>query len=78
MASIRREIVIDAGLEPAWDALRRVGDAHRLFAPVLTAPQIDGDIRTVHFANGMVVRGRSSTSTTRVGASLTPPSTPPG
>jgi hypothetical protein len=58
MASIRKEIVIDTGLEPAWDALRRVADAHTLFAPVLTAAQVADDIRTVRFANGMVVRER--------------------
>ena len=58
MASIRKEIVIDAGIEPAWAALRRVADAHTLFAPVLTAAQIAGDIRTVRFANGMAVRER--------------------
>jgi hypothetical protein len=58
MASIRKEIVIDTGLEPAWDALRRVADAHTLFAPVLTSAQVADDIRTVRFANGMVVRER--------------------
>jgi hypothetical protein len=56
MASIRKEIVIDTGLEPAWDALRRVGEAHTLFAPVLTAARMSGETRTVQFANGMTVR----------------------
>jgi hypothetical protein len=57
MASIRKEIVIDTGLEPAWDALRRVGEPHTLFAPVLTAAQMAADgTRTVRFANGMSVR----------------------
>jgi Polyketide cyclase / dehydrase and lipid transport len=58
MASIRKEIVIDTGLEPAWSALRRVGEPHTLFAPVLTDAQIEGDVRTVRFANGMIVRER--------------------
>ena len=58
MASIRKEIVIDVGAEPAWDALRRVGEPHTLFAPVLTGAAVEGDVRTVHFANGMVVRER--------------------
>src|SRR5215204_99479 len=58
MASIRKEIVIDTGLEPAWDALRRVDEAHTLFAPVLTDAHLEGDLRTVRFANGMVVRER--------------------
>ncbi|MEO5818876.1 MAG: SRPBCC family protein [Vicinamibacteraceae bacterium] len=58
MASIRKEIMIDAGVEPAWDALRRVGEAHTLFAPVLSDAALHGDVRTVTFANGMVVRER--------------------
>ncbi len=58
MASIRKEIVIDTGIEPAWDALRRVGEPHTLFAPVLTSAKIVDDIRTVHFASGMTVRER--------------------
>ena len=56
MASIRKEILIDTGIETAWSALRRVGEPHRLFAPVLTGAEIADDVRTVHFANGMTVR----------------------
>jgi len=55
MASIRKETVIDIGIEPAWAALRRVGEPHTLFAPVLTGAGIAGDVRTVSFANGMTV-----------------------
>ena len=58
MASIRKEIVVEVGAEPAWDALRRVGQPHTLFAPVLTDARIEGDVRAVHFANGMVVHER--------------------
>jgi len=58
MASIRKEIVIDTGIEPAWDALRRVSEPHTLFAPVLTTAEIADDVRTVHFANGMTVHER--------------------
>ena len=58
MASIRKEIVIDTGIEPAWDALRRVGEPHTLFAPVLTHASIEGHVRTVHFANGMIAHER--------------------
>jgi Polyketide cyclase / dehydrase and lipid transport len=58
MASIRKELVIDVGVEPAWAALRRVGEPHTLFAPVLAGAEIDGQVRTVRFANGMVVRER--------------------
>jgi hypothetical protein len=56
MASIYREIMVEVGVEPAWTALRAVSDAHRLFAPVLVDGELNGDMRTVRFANGMVVR----------------------
>jgi hypothetical protein len=58
MASIYKEVVVDVGVEPAWEALRRVGEPHTLFAPVLAGAEIEGDLRTVRFANGMVVRER--------------------
>jgi Polyketide cyclase / dehydrase and lipid transport len=58
MASIRKETVIDIGIEPAWAALRRVGEPHTLFAPVLTDARMTDDVRTVHFANGMIVHER--------------------
>ena len=55
MASIHKEIALEVGPEAAWAALRNVGDAHRLFAPVLTECRLEGDVRTVRFANGMVL-----------------------
>jgi len=58
MASIRKEIVVDVGAEPAWDALRRVGQPHTLFAPVLTSSSLEGDVRTVRFADGKVISER--------------------
>lgn len=58
MASIRREETIQVSAEQAWAKLRNVGSPHLLFAPVLIDGRIDGDIRTVTFANGMVVRER--------------------
>ena len=58
MASLHTELAIEVSPEQAWAALRRVGDAHRLFAPVLVDAQLDGDVRTVRFANGMVVQER--------------------
>lgn len=58
MASIRKEIVIDVGVEPAWDALRRIEAPHALFAPVLVGAEMQGDVRTVRFADGTVVRER--------------------
>ena len=55
MASIHKEIAVEVEPEAAWAALRNVGDAHRLFAPVLTECRLEGDVRTVRFANGMVL-----------------------
>jgi Polyketide cyclase / dehydrase and lipid transport len=56
MASIHHEIFLEVAAETAWAALRDFGAAHRLFAGVLTDGHLDGDIRTVSFANGMTVR----------------------
>jgi len=58
MASIRREEIVRVSAEKAWAALRNVGMPHRLFADVLVDSRIDGDVRTVTFANGMTVRER--------------------
>ena len=58
MASIYKELGIEVSPGQAWAALRRVGDAHILFAPVLVNAQLDGDLRTVRFANGMVLQER--------------------
>jgi hypothetical protein len=58
MASIHHERAVDVGVDVAWSALRQAGEAHRLFAPVLVDGRLDGDIRTVTFANGMVARER--------------------
>lgn len=58
MASIRCEELIHRSAEFAWSMLRRPGEAAALFAPVLTASSIEGDVRTVTFANGNVVRER--------------------
>ena len=58
MATIHEQIEVDAPVEKVWTSLRQVGEAHKLFAPVLTGGTLDGDIRTVTFANGMVARER--------------------
>ena len=58
MASIHKKLTVEVGGGKAWAALRRVGDAHKLFAPVLVDARLDGDVRTVTFANGMVLRER--------------------
>lgn len=56
MASIHREIPIDAPAEVAWRAIRDVGAVDRLFAGVVAESRLDGGARVVTFANGMVLR----------------------
>jgi Polyketide cyclase / dehydrase and lipid transport len=58
MASIHRNIIIDAPASVVWDAIRDVGAAHkRVFPGVLTDVYFDGDgVRVATFANGLVVR----------------------
>ncbi len=59
MASIRKEIVIDASVERVWDALRDWGGLHvRLVPGFATDARLDGDGRIVTFANGSVLRER--------------------
>ena len=58
MTSIHREELIHRSAAEAWSMLRHPGDAAALFAPVLTDSSLEGDIRTVTFADGKVVRER--------------------
>lgn len=58
MATIWWEQPVAASADRAWAALRRVEKAHELFAPVLSDGSMQGDVRTVTFANGLVVRER--------------------
>jgi hypothetical protein len=58
MGSLRHEIIVEVNVDRAWEALREVGLAHRLFAGVLVAGEYDGEVRTVTFANGLVTRER--------------------
>ena len=59
MASIYREIVIDAPAPLAWDALRDFGAVHTRLAPgFLVAAECRGDERIVTFDNGTVVHER--------------------
>jgi Polyketide cyclase / dehydrase and lipid transport len=58
MGSIHKEQPLDVGGDKAWARLRVVGDAHKLFSPVLVDCQLNGETRTVRFANGMVVTER--------------------
>lgn len=57
MASIRKEILVDAPPEEVWAAVRDFGAVHRRLAPgFVVDTRLDGDARIVTFANGMVVR----------------------
>lgn len=58
MASLYREITLDIDAEHAWSALRDQRNLARLFAGVLTDVKLDGDVRTVTFANGNVASER--------------------
>ena len=57
MASIRREVVIDAAPERVWDALRDVGAVHERLCPgFVTDVQLEPGARVVTFGNGLVTR----------------------
>ena len=58
MASITKEVLIEAPPDDLWAALRDVGNVHRLFPGVLTDARLDGDARVVTFAGGQVARER--------------------
>jgi hypothetical protein len=59
MASIHKEILIDADPEHVWDAIRDVGAIHtRLAQQFVLETRIDGNSRLVTFAGGAVVRER--------------------
>lgn len=59
MASIRKEIVIDASAERVWDALRDWGGLHvRLVPGFATDARLDGEDRIVTFSGGNVLRER--------------------
>lgn len=57
MASIRKEVHIDARPETAWAALRDVGALHtRLVPGFVVDTRMEDGARVVTFANGMVAR----------------------
>src|SRR6266700_5368493 len=57
MASIQKDILIDAHPDQVWDALRDFGALHtRLVPGFVLETKLDGDARIVTFANGMVAR----------------------
>ncbi len=57
MASIRKEILIDARPEDAWAAVRDVGALHERLVPgFVVDTRLEEGARVVTFANGMVAR----------------------
>lgn len=59
MASIHKEIPIDAPADEVWAAIRDVGAVHTRFArQMVVDTSLQGDSRLVTFANGEVVRER--------------------
>jgi hypothetical protein len=57
MASIHKDIPIDAPADHVWDALRDFGALHtRLVPGFVTDTKLEGDVRIVSFANGTVAR----------------------
>jgi carbon monoxide dehydrogenase subunit G len=56
MASIRKDIAVDAHPDEVWAAVRDFGAAQRLAPGFVRDARLDGDARIVTFANGMVAR----------------------
>ncbi|HET7219048.1 MAG TPA: SRPBCC family protein [Vicinamibacterales bacterium] len=59
MASIRKEIAVEAAADRVWAAIRDVGSIHlRLARDFVVDTRLEGDGRIVTFANGAVIRER--------------------
>ena len=57
MATLHKEIHIEARPEAIWDAARDLGALHRRLVPgFVVDTQLEGNARIVTFGNGMVVR----------------------
>lgn len=57
MASLHKDILIDAAPDQVWAAVRDFGAVHTRLAPgFVTDARLDGDARIVTFANGNVAR----------------------
>lgn len=57
MATIRKEIPIEAPAEHVWDVIRDVGAIHTRFAPgFVVDTRLEEGARTVTFVNGYVAR----------------------
>ena len=59
MASIRKVFVVAAEPSFVWAAIRDVGEVHRRLARgFVTNTELNGDVRTVTFVNGVTARER--------------------
>jgi hypothetical protein len=58
MTTLVRELTLNIDAARAWGALRNPGEIARAFAGVLVDAVLDGDVRTVTFANGVVAEER--------------------
>src|ERR687889_593189 len=59
MASIHKEIAVDAPAAHVWSAIRELGSVHtRLARGFVLDTRLEGDSRLVTFANGITVRER--------------------
>jgi carbon monoxide dehydrogenase subunit G len=57
MASIHKDVLIDAPADKVWDAIADFGALHTRLVPGFVADtQLDGEARIVTFANGTVAR----------------------
>jgi carbon monoxide dehydrogenase subunit G len=57
MASIHKEIAINASAEKVWAVIRDIGAVHKRLVPgLVTDVRLETEARVVTFANGMVVR----------------------
>jgi carbon monoxide dehydrogenase subunit G len=56
MASLQKDIPIDAHPDAVWAAVRDFGAVHRLAPGFVLDTRLDGDARIVTFANGYVAR----------------------
>lgn len=57
MASIYKEFLVDASPQFVWGAIKDVGAVHtRLAQGFVTDTKLDGNTRTVTFANGLVAQ----------------------
>ena len=57
MATIRKELTLNASPAQVWDVIRDVGAVHRRLAPgFVTDTRLEEGARIVTFANGVVAR----------------------